>query len=67
MFHRQRDASKVALVALVERLREAGAELLDVQWNTEHLATLGAIDLPRDDYLKRLRSAVKLRVNPFAN
>ena len=67
MFHRVTDASKVALVALVERLRAAGAELLDVQWNTEHLATLGAIDLPRDDYLKRLRSAVKLRVNPFAN
>ena len=65
MFHRERDASKVALVALVERLRGAGAELLDVQWNTEHLATLGAIDLRRDDYLERLRSAVKLRVDPF--
>ena len=65
MFHRGRDASKVALVALVEKLRAAGAALLDVQWTTDHLASLGAIDVRRDDYLRRLRSAVALDVRPF--
>ena len=42
MFHRQRDASKVALVALVELMRDSGMTLLDTQWCTEHLASLGA-------------------------
>jgi leucyl/phenylalanyl-tRNA--protein transferase len=54
-FHRQTDASKVALVALVERLRAAGGErLLDVQWTTPHLRSLGARDIPRAQYLARL-------------
>jgi len=57
-FHRVRDASKVALVALVERLRAGGATLLDVQWSTPHLASLGAIDISRDEYLERLRRAL---------
>ena len=61
MFHRQRDASKVALVALVDLLREDGRDrLLDVQWTTEHLRSLGAVDVPREDYLRRLGAALEL-------
>ena len=56
-FHRVRDASKVALVALVDLLRGGGATLLDVQWTTPHLASLGAIDVPRTEYLARLSDA----------
>ncbi len=59
MFHRATDASKTALVALVEWLNDTDAELLDVQWVTDHLATLGAIAVPRPEYLDRLRSAVR--------
>jgi leucyl/phenylalanyl-tRNA--protein transferase len=51
MFHRDRDASKVALVHLVDHLRSAGGELLDVQWTTPHLASLGAVEVPRFVYL----------------
>lgn len=58
MFHAARDASKVALVALVDILRETGATLLDVQWTTPHLVSLGAVDVPRADYLARLALAV---------
>lgn len=55
MFHRERDASKVALVALVDRLRRcSGKRLIDVQWCTEHLASLGAVEVPRSAYLARL-------------
>ena len=64
MFHRVRDASKVALVTLVGLLgAESGAaqgRLLDVQWLTPHLQSLGAISIPRDDYLSRLSRAVEL-------
>lgn len=59
MFSHERDASKVALVALVEHLRETGATLLDVQWSTEHLASLGVVDIPRTVYLERLADAVR--------
>ncbi len=59
MFHRATDASKVALVGLVEWLRAGGVELFDVQWVTPHLASLGAVDLSRDDYLARLAEAVR--------
>ena len=63
MFHRSRDASKVALVALVEALGgAAGARegrVLDIQWATPHLESLGAIAIGRDDYLRRLRAAVQ--------
>lgn len=62
MFHLARDASKVALVRLVSVLRECGAELLDVQWVTPHLAGLGAVEIPRSEYLRRLRRAVSLEV-----
>ena len=61
MFHQQRDASKVALVGLVELLRADGADrLLDVQWVTDHLATLGAVEVSRDRYLQLLERAVEL-------
>lgn len=61
MFHRERDASKVALVALVETLRGGGGErLLDVQWSTDHLASLGAVEIPRTEYLRRLEEALAL-------
>jgi leucyl/phenylalanyl-tRNA--protein transferase len=58
MFHRATDASKVALWATVDLLRLDGAELFDVQWTTPHLASLGAVDVSRDEYLRRLASAV---------
>lgn len=55
MFHRGRDASKVAVVALVQRLLEAGGDrLLDVQWSTPHLETLGVVAISRRDYVARL-------------
>jgi leucyl/phenylalanyl-tRNA--protein transferase len=61
MFHRERDASKVALVSLVEVLRGCGGDrLLDVQWSTEHLASLGAVEVPRPEYLRRLAGALTL-------
>jgi leucyl/phenylalanyl-tRNA---protein transferase len=59
-FHRERDASKVALVGLVELMRAERATLLDVQWTTPHLESLGAIEVPRDEYLARLESAIAL-------
>jgi leucyl/phenylalanyl-tRNA--protein transferase len=60
MFHRETDASKVALVALVERLRARGYTLLDTQWVTPHLEQFGAIEIPRDDYLKLLEHSLRL-------
>jgi leucyl/phenylalanyl-tRNA--protein transferase len=59
MFHRVTDASKVALAALVDRLRQAAFRMLDIQWVTPHLAQFGAIEIPRKDYLKRLKAAVE--------
>ena len=58
MFSRRTDASKVALVALVDRLRQGGATLLDVQWVTPHLASLGAVEVDRAEYLRRLATAI---------
>lgn len=60
MFHRHTDASKVALLALVELLAADGdrRRLLDVQWRTPHLATLGVIEIPRAEYLERLHKAL---------
>ena len=65
MFHRTdigRDASKVTLVALVERLQAAGGtgRLLDVQWVTPHLASLGVVEISRAEYLQRLAVALPL-------
>lgn len=58
MFHRRTDASKAALVALVRLLVEGGAALLDVQWRTDHLATLGVVEIRRAEYLRRLAVAL---------
>ncbi len=58
MFHHATDASKVALVHLVEWLRGTNARLLDVQWTTNHLESLGAIDIERSAYLRLLEDAV---------
>lgn len=62
MFHRVTDASKVALVGLVQLLRDehAAHRLLDVQWSTPHLASLGVVEVPRTAYLRRLRTALTL-------
>jgi leucyl/phenylalanyl-tRNA--protein transferase len=60
MFHRVTDASKVALVALVERLRARGFVLLDTQWTTPHLEQFGAVEIPRADYLRRLKAALRV-------
>lgn len=58
MFHVERDASKAALVGLVEALIAGGSRLLDVQWATDHLASMGAIEIRRDAYLDLLAQAV---------
>ena len=58
MFHRQANASKVALWAAVELCRSDGVTLFDVQWTTDHLASLGAVDVPRARYLELLEAAV---------
>lgn len=58
MFHRQTDASKVALVHLVNRLRQRGYELLDTQASTDHLRRFGCIEIPADEYLALLRRAI---------
>jgi leucyl/phenylalanyl-tRNA---protein transferase len=55
MFHRVSGASKVALLALAQRLREGGGELIDCQLPTAHLHSLGARDISRDEFLRRLR------------
>ncbi len=59
MFHRETDASKVALVALVRRLRERGYTLLDTQWSTPHLRRFGAVEISRAAYLRRLKVALE--------
>ena len=58
MFHAQRDASKVALMALVQLMRDSDMRLLDVQWCTTHLASLGAIEVSRLEYLALLAGAL---------
>jgi len=61
MFHAATDASKVALVALIERLRAGGFVLLDTQWTTAHLEQFGAVEIPRKEYLRRLKEALRVR------
>ena len=63
MFTRWRDASKVALVHLVEHLRQRGFQLFDTQFRTEHTTRLGAVEIPRADYLARLRKAIAAPVS----
>lgn len=60
MFNRVTDASKVAVWRLCGILKMRGYRLLDIQWLTPFLATLGAIEIPRDDYLERLKAAMSL-------
>lgn len=65
MFSRERDASKVALVYLVRRLRQRGFLLLDVQYQTPHLKQFGVVEISRNDYQRRL-SAALAQPNTFA-
>ena len=58
MFYRARDASKVALVRMVEHVRDTGGSLFDVQWQTPHLESMGAIEVSRPKYLDLLRGAL---------
>jgi len=61
MFHHRRDASKVALVHLVQRLRERKFELLDAQAQTPHLARFGCVEMPVEQYMTRLHRALRKR------
>ena len=58
MFHTATDASKVALVALVTRMRERGFSLLDTQWTTPHLLTFGTLEIPREEYIELLEACI---------
>lgn len=62
MFHRETNASKVALVFLVERLRSRGFTLLDTQFSTAHLQQFNCIEIPRREYMQRLSNALNLDV-----
>jgi leucyl/phenylalanyl-tRNA--protein transferase len=66
MFHRRSDASKVALMVLTDVLRDGESDrLVDVQWSTPHLATLGVVEVPRAEYLRRLSRALSVRAPAF--
>ncbi len=66
MFHSVTDASKVALNALIAKLRGDGFTLLDIQWVTPHLETFGAVEIPRRKYLQLLKASIRIRPeNPF--
>ncbi len=60
MFSRKTDASKIALVKLVERMKERGFTLLDTQWSTTHLTQFGCLEIPRHQYLQQLNAALEL-------
>ena len=62
MFSTVSDASKVALVALVSRLKEKGYQLFDLQIINEHTSMMGATEIPRDDYLARVKLAIQLKI-----
>lgn len=68
MFHRRTDASKATMCALVELLRDehSSERLLDCQWSTPHLASLGVVEIPRKEYLRRLAVALEVP-DPFAS
>jgi leucyl/phenylalanyl-tRNA--protein transferase len=66
MFHRVTDASKAAMVATVQHARSIGIELIDVQVLTDHTERMGAVEIPRDEYLLRLDQAVR-RLSPWWN
>ncbi len=65
MFHRQRDASKVALVALVEHMKKKEMLLIDTQFTTEHLRRFGAVDIDQEEYLRYLQKAKLYRGSFF--
>ncbi len=65
MFHRQTDASKIALYHLVQRLKQCGYALLEVQFLTPHLRSLGAIEIPDSEYEERLRLALQIKPDSF--
>ncbi|HRJ26385.1 MAG TPA: leucyl/phenylalanyl-tRNA--protein transferase [Fimbriimonadaceae bacterium] len=66
MFHRETDASKVALWAMIEKCREAGFTIFDAQVMSPHLASLGAVSMSQDEYVRRLQreGPVPLQINP---
>ncbi len=66
MFHKATDASKIALYYLVELLKQAGFKLLDIQVITPHTQSLGAVLISRASYLRLLKKALKLRVQPLS-
>lgn len=66
MFSRATDASKVALVHLVLRLRRSRFQLLDTQFNTPHLSRFGVVEIPRDDYRKLLTQAVSTKAEFYS-
>lgn len=66
MFHRRTDASKIALVHLVERLRAGGYRLLDTQFVTDHLKAFGGIEIPREEYEARLADALAQEADFYA-
>lgn len=66
MFHRRTDASKMAMAHLVDRLNAGGFALLDTQFITEHLASLGGVEIPRAEYEERLRQALLLEADWWA-
>jgi leucyl/phenylalanyl-tRNA--protein transferase len=63
MFSRQRDGSKVALAHLIERLRQRQFQLFDIQFLNGHTARMGAVEIPRPEYLTRLRAALDCQVS----
>ena len=63
MFSRQRDASKVAMVMLVDRMRSRGFTLLDIQFATPHLQRFGAVEIPRGEYIERLEAALAIKTS----
>lgn len=63
MFSTVSDASKIALVALVDRLKHKGFQLFDLQIINDHTSMMGATEIPRDSYLARIKTAVKLKVS----
>ena len=65
MFFYHRDASKVALVALMKHLKDRGYQLVDIQTKTDHTARFGAVEIPRSEYLCRLQSALRHTPKPF--
>ena len=62
MFYRHRDASNVALIALIQHLKERGYQFVDIQVRTEHTARFGAVEISRSEYLRRLNAALRHNV-----